>query len=673
MRFVFHISLLIISLIIQVFPVQAQLSEDDKAMVKNAYFYLQHQKYKQVLTTTEEMPEVYDKYLLKSLANFHTDQLKEAGKWLDKGIERYPDSLRLSVIKADVLFFQEDFTEMLSLFHRIEKKIGIKHPKGIGFDELTSKVAYIYQKMGREAFQNKNFEKSEDQYLKALQYEATQEVYLGLCLSLLEQEKWSSLIDYSREGLEKYPEQSDLLGLLANAYFKTEDYKKLQEIYVKIYQADPENMDKALTLGEVMMANKDYKVAQKHYDYLLNTFPKNQRVYEAALQLSSQYRNLESRIAILERKKRYLPSEETVKQLAESYQLAQQWDKAIDLYDSLSTHSDNSLLFLKQLVKVYNRTDSFDIELSRIKELNLQYPEEAVFSLAYLEKLNSKSCKHKLEGIEQISLKDNSQVLTRKAELLLSCDQEKRAYQLLQKVNKLDSVAPEAYVLLAHISINNENLQDSSYKYLKLASSSLLKTIEMDEKLFKGLSLNNPFNPIWLEVPQMKVCLERRKESLEELLDLASRHFNLSQTEGLFKMLHKDFEGNALLMFLSGQHYAFHRQKELALKQYKKAIELEPELISAQYEWARLNEKLKQEEAAIMGYEKAISIDDQYADAYDGLIRLYRNKGELSQLTDRWMLVYSNNKGNDVLKNALIEALHKQGRMEEAKAITKNE
>jgi predicted Zn-dependent protease len=313
-------------------------------------------------------------------------------------------------------------------------------------------------------------------------------------------------------------------------------------------------------------------------------------------------------------------------QLAESYQLAQQWDKAILLYDSLSAQADSPLPYLKQMVKAYDRSDSLGLELARLKELTLQYPEEAVFSLAYLEKLKSRSCMHKLEGIEHISSQENSKVHVRKAELLLSCDKDAAAYKLLQKANKTDSVAPEAYVLLAQISVQDPNLQDSSLRCMKLASSSLLKAIEVDEQLFKGLSLSDPFNPIWLEVPQIKARLESRKESLEELLDLASRQFKLSKTEDLLQSLQSEFEGNALLMFLSGQHYAYHRQKEVAITHYKKAIELEPQLITAQYEWARLNEKLQRDGDAIMGYEKAIAIDDQFADAYDGLIRLYRNR-----------------------------------------------
>jgi len=633
MRFIYHISLLIVCLLLQVIPLQAQLRKEDKALRNNAYFYLQHQNYQQVLSTSDGLPEVYDKYLLKSLAYFHTDQFSEARQWLDRGIERYPDSLRLSVIKADVLFFQENISEMLSLFHSIEKKIGMKRAQELGFEELTTKVAYAYQKMGRDAFDKEDYSKSETLYLKALKYESSQQLYLGLCLSLLEQEKWSSLIEYSSEGLTKYPEQSDLSGLLANAYFKTGNYKQLQNIYRNIFEADPENVEKALTLGEVMMANNDYKAAQKHYDYLLKTFPESQQVYEAALQISSQYRNLESRIAILERNKKYLPAVETVMQLAESYQLAQQWDKAIFLYDSLSNQAENPLPYLKQMVKAYDRSDSLHLELPQLRELSRQYPEEKVFSLAFLEKLESQSCIDKLEGIAHIRSNQNSQILVQKAELLNSCGKKELGYQLLQKATRKDSVAPEAYVLLAQMSVEDQNLQDSSYQFLKLASTSLLETIERDEKLFKGLTLSDPFNPIWLEVPQMKTRLERRKESLEQLLDLASHQFKLSKTEDLLLALQNEFEGNALLMFLSGQHYAYHRQKEVAITHYRKAIELEPELITAQYQWARLNEKLDREGAAIMGYEK----------------------------------------GNDVLKNALIEALHKQGRVKEAKAIAQDE
>lgn len=656
----------------------AQLSERNSALKSNAYFYLQHQNYPEVMVAAKELPAtVYDKYLLMGLSHFHSDHLEEAEQWFANGMKQFPDSLKLATLQVEVLFFKEKYQEMLSLFHTVESKVGMQKAAAFDLEALRPKVAYVYQKLARDDFQQKAYKTSEKAYLKALKYETSAEAYLGLCLSLLEQENWEGLVQYANQGLAKYPEQTDLSGLLANAYFKMGDYKKLQNIYTKIYEADPKNINKALTLGEVMMANNDFQAAQLHYDYLLTNFPNNAAVYDAALQISSQYRNLDSRIAILERKRQYIPNNETVADLATAYQLSRQWAKAIHLYDSMADQTENKLPYQVKIVKVYERSDSLTIDLAYLEKLMLQHPEEASFGLGYLKALKYLNCAQQLDKLTQITLKQlaqNSAMLTHNATLLASCGQTEAAYKMLQQAITQDSVPPMAYAKLADLSVE-ESLGSNSETttYMMMAAQQLLTAIAEDETTLKTLSLSNPFDALWLDLPAMNERMEQHQEQLKLTIGQMSQHLKIDTTELLFSKLQQEFDENALLVFLVGQHYAYYRQKEQAISHYKKAIALEPQLLAAQYEWARLNEKSKNTQEAIAGYEKTLAIDDQFNDAYDGLIRLYRQNGELERLTDRWQMIYSNNRANAVLKNALIEALHKQGKTEQAKAILEND
>lgn len=683
MKYVYTISIIIVLFFTKIIPCQAQLSEQDNAVKNNAYFYIQQQNYQQALATAKQLPDVYDKYLIMGLGYLNLDKLEEALQWIDDGLSQFPDSLKLSVSKVEILFFQQEYEQMLSVYTKLETKVNMQSAKALGFEDLTVKVAYVLLKLAQDAFHEKDFVTSEKQYRKALKYENTKdtnisfsqsiEVYLGLCLSLLEQEKWTEMITYAHNGLEKHPNQLDLMGLLANAYFKIGDYKNLQSVYTSIYEADDQNIQKAMTLGEVMMANKDFQAAQKHYNQLLERFPNKAEVYDAALQISSQYRDLDSRVAILKRKYNHIPTVETILLLAESYQLAKEWQLAVDVYDSLSIHADNPLPYYIELVKVYERSDSLELALPKLRRFSDEYPEEVTFGVAYLKALEKQNCKVKTEGMEHIQLIQNSKVLTQNAKLLSSCGKEEKAIFMLQRAIELESAMPEAFVMLTKMAMDHKDYKDSSFSYLAMASHHLLAAIETEEEFMKGLSLSDPFNPAWLELPAMSDQLEEHKEQLKEMIGTASRHFRLEETGNLLNELSHHYEDNALLMFLIGQHYAYHRQRAEAISQYKKAIEIEPELLQAQYEWARLSEKSKDENAAKMGYEKVLAIDDEYSAAYNGLIRLYRKSGDLNELTDRWELIYSNNRKNKVLKNALIEALHKQGRVEEAKTISQDE
>lgn len=54
---------------------------------------------------------------------------------------------------------------------------------------------------------------------------------------------------------------------------------------------------------------------------------------------------------------------------------------------------------------------------------------------------------------------------------------------------------------------------------------------------------------------------------------------------------------------------------------------------------------------------------------YKALIDLYRRKGQIDQLIERWKARYRVRPKNDALREHLIEALHKAERFEEAQKI----
>ena len=64
-----------------------------------------------------------------------------------------------------------------------------------------------------------------------------------------------------------------------------------------------------------------------------------------------------------------------------------------------------------------------------------------------------------------------------------------------------------------------------------------------------------------------------------------------------------------------------------------------------------------------------VSINPRNAEAYDHLIDLHQRENNLDELCDVWMSRYRANSRNDVLKEHLIESLHKAGRYEDARQI----
>lgn len=640
------------------------------ALKNNAYFYMQQQQYDAAIETATMLPAGYDKNLLLGAAYLNKKDYNSATKWLLTGEKQYPDSIQFSILIVEGNFLQEDYEGVVQQF---EKTLPKKLTTNAQLEALKPKVAYAYQKLAQGAAEEKNYALSERCYRKALTMDQSVQSYLGITLALLEQSKWPELIKYAQEGLAIYPKHPDLLGLLANAYFKTEDFLALQETYTKIYAEEPNNLQKALTLGEVMVANNDFDAAQQHYDLLLNNFAEEKAVYEAALQISSRFRNLESRLAILTRQLKFIPSLETAMELAETYQLAGDNWAAINLYDSLMVNNPIEIDIKEAFVKLYERTDSLEKISQKLEGFTVTHPESSYFKVALLKAAKAAKaddCSNALKLADKFFQVSNINLKKERAFIYQKCGRTAEGINLLQELIMVTEDTPDASVSLAKLSMTTDSLLEKRAGYLKIAANQLLSEIAALEIQIKNLNLMDPFNSYWLEVPAIKSRLDQYKIDLSEIMNLCSEQLPLAQSNQLVSFLKQEHPDNARLMFLSGQHYAFHRQKEKAKNHYEAAISLEPDLLEAQYEWARISEKANERQQAIAGYEKTLAINDQFAPGYAGLIRLYREKDQLGLLTSRWKLLYSNQQQNEVLKEALIEALHKQGRLEEAAAIS---
>lgn len=72
---------------------------------------------------------------------------------------------------------------------------------------------------------------------------------------------------------------------------------------------------------------------------------------------------------------------------------------------------------------------------------------------------------------------------------------------------------------------------------------------------------------------------------------------------------------------------------------------------------------------AISSLERALALIPDETSIYSELIQLYREVGQLDQLSDRWSAKFRADKDNELLKEHLIEALHKAGRFDEASEI----
>ena len=160
---------------------------------------------------------------------------------------------------------------------------------------------------------------------------------------------------------------------------------------------------------------------------------------------------------------------------------------------------------------------------------------------------------------------------------------------------------------------------------------SVLKSYPKNKEAAKGLSLTDNTN-----------ADKPRQNQLDEVMRLFSNsQFDMAQL--LVQRLIQDFPDNSLLFNFSGACYSETNQANLAIKSFKKALDIKSDYTEVHYNLGVAYQKNNQPDEAIKHYEIAISLKHAYPTAHNnlGLILLGKNQIESAVKCFEWAVAYS--------------------------------
>lgn len=206
--------------------------------------------------------------------------------------------------------------------------------------------------------------------------------------------------------------------------------------------------------------------------------------------------------------------------------------------------------------------------------------------------------------------------------------------------------------------------------YIKAFAENIIE-LQKKQQLIIG-SINEAKNLLEVENFEMGENLELFKENINE-----AEHFlinNLSNEQYLIMIdnLLEKYSQSALLIYYKALYYERIGELSSALKYYKRVIEKSSKVEDAHYHMAKIFYKLGEKEKAILSYKRVLSISPENREIYKTLIEIYREANLLNKLCDEWLNIYSAQPNNKMLEEFLIIALHKAGRINEAKEILRN-
>lgn len=602
---------------------------------------------------------------------------QEAGKSLriaKKGMEKFPLESSFYWLAAEAELQLQNFPAALNFYKEVKKhyiKEG-KLPQQVNERMLKERIGQLNSQLGSLAAKENNYQKALSYFQEAYRYLPEHpSSYTNLAFTYLQLQRWEQALAVAEKGLLKFPDQQSLIGIKTNALYQKKDYKGLIDEYRKLYQQNPEELEVAITYAELLMADQQYQEAQDFYTRLLEAHPTEKQIYESLIRVYESNLNYPAKVTVLKKMLPHFQEKAPIyQQLSETLSMMEKWKDARAYYDTLLQWSDDPIAIKEKIAQTYLEQDSLqqaeEIYLallssnSEIPELFLQLGKIQEELLRWQEALETYKRWNDLTGSEKSFIR-----LGFVHEKLGNRDSALKNYETTIRNGTTN---PLPFLGVSRL-LRQSNL-DSSFQLSKNALSLSFEQLKQEEK--KVTTLFSGSKSLTELSRQKQVIAEAKKQ--EEAATEAFDHFtsfDYEKVKPALLTLTEDFRESAKLHFLIGRFYYRNQEYESALQRLNSSVGLYSNMAEAHLLIGKIQRKKENLLQSILAYERVLTLDAKNKEAYQQLIKLYQQEDKLELLSDKWLARYRGDQKNQVLKEYLMEALHKAGKFELAKEIGK--
>jgi tetratricopeptide (TPR) repeat protein len=455
--------------------------------------------------------------------------------------------------------------------------------------------------------------------------------------------------------------------------YQTEDYDGVVEQYHELYEQNPNDTETAIQYARLLMAKGEQDEAYSIYDRLLTENPKNKEVYESLLEIYEQRNDMVAKRSLLHKMRKQFPNEESLlEKIAETYELEEKWDLARETYDSLRASTDDSSVDLA-IARTWEQQDSLLKALEVYRGAVEEYPNDT--DLLHRKGATEETLGKYQEALQTyqdlVNIQENSKNHFRLGRVYEALDDTEKTLEHYLEAIDLGIDEPSSYFGVARIVISDD--QDRAFKFTKDALEHALTKVKVEQQQLAN-KLNEQDNLFGINAKdEYGKQLETYDQLAEDIFSFMTRNFEQERVLPFLGELESKYPNSGRLLYLQSIYYGEINNTEKQFKLLKQAVELQPGLVDPHLALGDYYVEQGHTIKAIGSFERALSIAPEEAKPYKKLIDLYRDTEQLDQLIDRWKARYRARPENEVLREHLIEALHKANRYEEAREVIDND
>lgn len=605
-------------------------------------------------------------YLINSYLQLN--EFDKALPLIEKGVRENPGNQELKLILAKVYFNKQLFSESEKILLQLNNQ-------KFNLFEVHDLLGKLYFNRALKEMQNKNYTKALFNLQESEKFgmKSAESFALKAQIYLFEMEN-DKAIEILNEGLSTYPGSEVLYRTKSILLIEAKEYNEAIEILQQVWTKNENDIDIGLQLAILYRTQNRIKEAFEIYEKLLAVYPKEYRIYDEMkkyFQLLDKQNELRQ---LLENMKTVFPEDKKIDfEIAETFVKEGSDSLAISKYEEMIDKNGLNVDLALNLADLY-------VKNNKIRKAN------TLLNKAVTENIIDRRIFINLgKNLEAIDDFEYAQFIYQKFMIAYPKDYtpflklglmyfDKGNYKKAKEYFKNGLEITEASDLLFNLAevLKEESEIDEAISAYQKAF--LLSIDELDKKqqiVNKEISQVNSLEEINEGQSNLvtKEQLEGLKNIISESFDKIIQLGNTFDAQPMVAKVLKENPKSAILLYFQAEIYFRRAQLKDAEKYYLMSLNTNPAFEELHLKLAEMYSRLGLNSKAILSYKRVLGLNPESHDAYSALIKLAKINGTLSSLCDEWLNMFRVQKDNKILKEFLIEALHKAERISDAQKI----
>lgn len=605
-----------------------------------------------------------DVYLAAADCHIKLNEFNKAITVLDKYRKLYGDDYNTLFTLAQLHAHNADFTLAINILTNLYKS----YPDSASVKQLLSDV---YLSAGAADFGRQDSISAEINFKNSLAFAPfNRQARINLLIVLVGSKKYGAALPYAADGYRFFKNDNTFELFYFETLTGLEKFAEALPVLESIAAKQQDDLKIQLNLALLYRLNNLPEKASELYEKLRIKHPGNREIFDAEVAFYELFSDDEK---VIELSKNYLdfkPDDRAVSlRLAKMYEKTGAFDKARDIFRSLDTETGDNLMSLL-IAENYFMEGNTAEAINQLKAvIESRNADPAVFMRLYefMVKNGDSLSAGEIINSGLIIFPSSAELNLESAKIYYRAGKADSSLIRLEKIRGFSGEIPEIpyYFALIYKGLNEKN--KAVQNFTRAIRTAIRSTSELQTSLstsFTGEALSNPDSAAAIRKKSEKFDLYKEIviSGFSELTQICTENELIDIINNLLSELPEA----ALLYLEKGNVYLRSGKTELALTEYEKAQILSPSTMEVQQTLAAFYEKTGEPEKALDYYRRAGGLDKENPLYYRKIIDLAVLTGKLGEICDYWLQIFKTTKDIPILKEFLIEALHKAGRTKDA-------